>query len=306
MIIILILISSLTCETIIQADDFSWTSPNSLENRRGWVAAGLILINIKRNRESWAGLRENFVFMIDSLLSHTPNTNIHFIVITDEWTRNGILFNFNKTINLHARSPLSDAASLLSSSVSQFLTMNIIAKEDYHTRKRRKNLKLGRIRASYVDVTSLVSGEEELLSVFKANTDTDILNSPGNIKYFSTLFYIAPLYHKKFSALSRLVLLDTDLMFQSSIRDLWRQFLAFSPGQCIGLAPDLSPHYWHRLETLRGQRPDTDLGRPGPSSQGFNSGVALYDLSCLRDSQEYNEQLKPEQVRFVKQTNKDT
>ena len=99
MIIILILISSLTCETIIEADDFSWTSPNSLENRRGWVAAGLILINIKRNRESWAGLRENFVFMIDSLLSHTPNTNIHFIVITDEWTRNGILFNFNKTIN---------------------------------------------------------------------------------------------------------------------------------------------------------------------------------------------------------------
>ena len=192
MIIILILISSLTCETIFEADEFSWTSPNSLENRRGWVAAGLILINIKRNRESWAGLRENFVFLIDSLLSHTPNTNIHFIVITDEWTRNGILFNFNKNINLHERSLLSDAASLLSSSVSQFLTMNIIAKEDYHARKRRKNLKLGRYRASYVDITSLVSGEEELLSVFKANTDSDILNSPGNMNYFSTIFYIAP------------------------------------------------------------------------------------------------------------------
>ena len=174
--------------------------------------------------------------------------------------------------------------------------MNIIAKEDYHARKRRKNLKLGRYRASYVNIDSLVSGEDELLSVFKANTDLDILNSPGNMKYFSTLFYIAPLYHKKFSELSRLVLLDTDLMFQSSIRDLWRQFLAFSPGQCIGLAPDLSPHYWHRLETLRGQRPDTDLGRPGPGYQGFNSGVALYDLSCLRDSREYNEHLKPEQV----------
>ena len=193
----------------------------------------------------------------------------------------------------------SDAASFLSNSVSQFLSMNIIAKEDYHARKRKKNLRLGRYRASFVNINSLVSGEDELLSVFKANTDPDILNSPGNGKYFNDLFYIAPLYHTKFSSLSRLVLLDTDLLFQSSILDLWRQFLEFSPGQCIGLAPDLSPHYWHRLEAFRRLRPETDLGKPGPTSQGFNSGVVLYDLSCLRDSQEYNEQLKPEQVRKI-------
>ena len=92
MVIILILISSLTvvtCGTIIDADEISWTSPDILENRRGWVDACFILINIKRNRETWAGLRENFVFMIDSFLAFTPKTNIHFIVITDEWTRNG-------------------------------------------------------------------------------------------------------------------------------------------------------------------------------------------------------------------------
>ena len=184
--------------------------------------------------------------------------------------------------------------------------MNIIAKEDYHARKRKKNLRLGRYRASFVNINSLVSGEDELLGVFKANTDPDILNSPGNGKYFNDLFYIAPLYHTKFSSLSRLVLLDTDLLFQSSILDLWRQFLEFSPGQCIGLAPDLSPHYWHRLETFRRLNPDTNLGRPGPTSQGFNSGVVLYDLSCLRDSQEYNEQLKPEQVcKIVKHSYND-
>ena len=175
--------------------------------------------------------------------------------------------------------------------------MNIISMEDYHARKRKQNLRLGRYRASFVNINSLVSGEDELLRVFKANTDLDILNSPGNGKYIHDLFYIAPLLHKKFSALSRLVVLDTDLMFQSSILDLWRQFLAFSPGQCLGLAPDLSPHYWHRLEAFRRQEPDTELGRPGPGSQGFNTGVALYDLSCLRDSREYNEQLQPEQVR---------
>ena len=93
MVIFLILLSSLavTCDTIIDAEEISWTPPDSLEDRRGWVAAGLILINLKRNQDSWGKLRENCNFMIDSVLAYTPNTNIHFIVITDEWTRNGIL-----------------------------------------------------------------------------------------------------------------------------------------------------------------------------------------------------------------------
>ena len=91
-ILILLSIFALTCENIIDDDEISWTSPETLEDKRGWVTAGLILINIKRNKDSWTGLRENFVFMIDSLLSYTPNTNIHFIVITDDWTRNGRYF----------------------------------------------------------------------------------------------------------------------------------------------------------------------------------------------------------------------
>ena len=176
--------------------------------------------------------------------------------------------------------------------------MNIIAKEDYHARKRKKNLRLGRYRASFVNINSLVSGEDELLSVFKANTDPDILNSPGNGKYFNDLFYIAPLYHTKFSSLSRLVLLDTDLLFQSSILDLWRQFLEFSPDQCIGLAPDLSPHYWHKLESFRADNPDTSLGQPG-DRQGFNTGVALYHLECLRQSPLFADYTTPSEVKIV-------
>ena len=75
---------SVTCETILGDDEATWTPPGTLENRRGWVAAGLILINIKRDRETWAGFRENFVFMMDSLLPFTPHTNIHSFVITNQ------------------------------------------------------------------------------------------------------------------------------------------------------------------------------------------------------------------------------
>ena len=77
------------------------------------------------------------------------------------------------------------------------------------------------------------------------------------MKYLSSLIYIAPLYHKKFSALSRLVLLVTDLMFQSPIRDLWRQTLAFSPGQCsVSASPPTS-----RPTTGTGWRRSEAIGR---------------------------------------------
>ena len=80
---------SVTYDLILGDYEVTLTMQGSLENRRGWVAGGLILINIKRDWETWGRFRENFVFMMDSLLSYTPSTNIHFIVITDEWTRDG-------------------------------------------------------------------------------------------------------------------------------------------------------------------------------------------------------------------------
>ena len=63
--------------------------------------------------------------------------------------------------------------------------------------------------------------------------------------------------------------------------------------QCIGLASDLSPHYRHRLARYRRDHPSTEAGLPGPGRQGFNTGVALYDLSCLRASEEYSAALDP-------------
>ena len=66
--------------------------------------------------------------------------------------------------------------------------------------------------------------------------------------------------------------------------------------QCIGLASDLSPHYRHRLARYRRDHPSTEAGLPGPGRQGFNTGVALYDLGCLRASEEFSAALDPGQV----------
>ena len=69
-----------------------WTPPGQLQDSAGWVAAALILINIRRENSSsstWDLFSGNLVPMVDTLLASSPGTNIHFIVITDEWTLKG-------------------------------------------------------------------------------------------------------------------------------------------------------------------------------------------------------------------------
>ena len=151
--------------------------------------------------------------------------------------------------------------------------------------------------SSFVDIEDLVRSEREIIKTMKDHTDMKIVTSQHNEKYSHDLFYLAPLYHKKFSRLERLVVLDIDLGILTSIQDLYSQFDQFGSGdQCIGLAPDLSPHYWHKLESFRADNPDTSLGQPG-DRQGFNTGVALYHLHCLRQSPVFTDYTTPSEVK---------
>ena len=173
---------------------------------------------------------------------------------------------------------------MMENTVSLFITMNLIQQDGYFQRKRSKRKRLSRVKFSYVDIEDLVRDERDLIKTMKAHTDMNIVTSQHNEKYSHDLFYLAPLYHKKFTRLARLLVLDIDLGILTSVQDLYDQFDQFGSGdECIGLAPDLSPHYWHKLESFRAANPDTSLGQPGPG-QGLNSGVALYNLDCLRRS----------------------
>ena len=54
------------------------------------VVVGLILINIARKEnQTWSLFQDKLVPMMDSLLSRSYKTNIHFVVITDAWTLPG-------------------------------------------------------------------------------------------------------------------------------------------------------------------------------------------------------------------------
>merc|ERR1719195_459970 len=105
-----------------------------------------------------------------------------------------------------------------------------------------------------------------------------------NTKYQHDLFFIAPFYHREVtSTISKLIVIDIDLEFRIDLLELHSLFSEFRAGECVGIGPDLSPHYRNMAAAYRSTHPGTRVGQPG-RFQGFNSGVALYDLQCLRDS----------------------
>eukprot|EP00090_Calanus_glacialis_P035515 TRINITY_DN60619_c0_g1_i1.p1 TRINITY_DN60619_c0_g1~~TRINITY_DN60619_c0_g1_i1.p1 ORF type:complete len:215 (-),score=40.37 TRINITY_DN60619_c0_g1_i1:49-642(-) len=64
----------------------------------------------------------------------------------------------------------------------------------------------------------------------------------------------------------------------------------------IGIGLDLSPHYSSFLNTTYYKHhPQSNLGKPGPT-QGFNTGVVLYNLEAMRASHVYNSYLTVENV----------
>ena len=74
----------------VQAMKLEFSKPESIFNEDNVILMGITLINIKNETTSWNLFSENLVPMINSLLYFSPNTRIHFIVVTDKNTLEGI------------------------------------------------------------------------------------------------------------------------------------------------------------------------------------------------------------------------
>ena len=75
----------------VQAMKLEFSKPESIFNEDNVILMGITLINIKNETTSWNLFSENLVPMINSLLYFSPNTRIHFIVVTDKNTLEGKL-----------------------------------------------------------------------------------------------------------------------------------------------------------------------------------------------------------------------
>ena len=59
---------------------------------------------------------------------------------------------------------------------------------------------------------------------------------------------MAPFYHKIFPTLSKLIVTDVDVEFQCDPAELYDKFSEFSKDNIVGIANELSPHYYHMLQ----------------------------------------------------------
>jgi len=142
--------------------------------------------------------------------------------------------------------------------------------------KWRRIKSVPKIKYSYVDCENIVKIDPVFFKAMKSNSVQGNIATAG-VSYSEDLFYIAPIYHKAFSKLNKIIFLDSkDLEWRCDIFLLYQQFDYMGPEKLIAIAPDLTPHYRSELRYYIDQHPNTSLGQPGPATQGYNSGVVLY------------------------------
>ncbi|XP_053676229.1 xyloside xylosyltransferase 1 [Anopheles nili] len=130
----------------------------------------------------------------------------------------------------------------------------------------------------------------------------------------------------------RAILIDCDVVFRASVKELFDQFDAFAPDQLFGLAPELTPVYRHVLSRYRMANPQTLFGspyyldkvppagttpelpknparsnrKPAPNDSkqrhgypGLNSGVVMLHLERIRRSRLFEEIVKESTVKSM-------
>ena len=81
-------------------------------------------------------------------------------------------------------------------------------------------------------------------------TETDKIEVRTGDRFNDNMYYLAPFYHEIFPEMDKLIVLDSDLEFKVDPAELYDQFNHFSEDQLIGIANDLSPHYYQMLSKL--------------------------------------------------------
>ena len=208
----------------------------------------MIITNGKKDSDQlMIKITKNLNKMFSSLLKFNQRTPLHLIVITDEDTRH--LFK-----------------RILTQNVGKFLSESII--------QLTLNRNFPKIRVEFTKLTSITdkyrSDIDEMKKLFgfsdpdvKYVIKDEVVLVP-NTKYTHDLFFIAPFYHKEVTEdIGKLIVIDIDLEFRTDLRNLYRHFSKFSESEMIGLAPDLSPHYYQMSKTFRDHNPGTKIGAPG-------------------------------------------
>lgn len=226
--------------------------------------------------------------MFQTLLKHSTGTPLHFIIFTEEHSRPFI----TRTIK---------------EEIGRYLSEIVI--RNHFVSNIHLAYKIPKIRVEYVNLESMANKYREDIDEMKKYyghhfpEGTFFLPEDGkgpvmipNLKYTLDLFYVVPFYHKEISAeIEKIIVIDIDLEFRIDMLNLYKHFKKFTETEMIGVANDLTPHYFNLAKSYRKLNPETNIGSPG-RSQGFNTGVILYHLGKMRKSPIYAKEAKVNRI----------
>ena len=236
-------------------------------SNNSFINIGMIMINIKKTDDFSIESKWKMGRTFRSILDYSSGSPLHLIVVTD------------------VQSILS-AARFLSNMLGKYLSFSIIK-----TMTWRRKKEFPKVEVSYVNIDDIIDEDRDFFNAMKFNS------MDQKTKYRSDLFYIAPLYHKAFKKIKRLIFLDsTDLEFYDDILNLQLEFENMGE-KLFGVALDMSPHYRNLIAELGGHHQSL-LGLPGPK-QGLNTGVVLFQLEKMRQSKKLYPYLAPIVVRSL-------
>ncbi|XP_023325652.1 uncharacterized protein LOC111699263 [Eurytemora carolleeae] len=244
------------------------------------INLGLVLINTGLPSTSPDFRSDEFVYKsvrnLKGILALTGDRPIHFIIVTNP-------------------SSGSWAGQIISYCITRRLSLDIIQERWFRWRNKDR---LPPLKFSLVDSEEILNLNPDFIQGLFDNREP---STAEKNKYSSTLFYVAPLYHLAFKSLEKLLVIDSsDLEFLVDIAELYDEFneLEKDKKAIMSLGLDLAPHYYNQLGKYRRIHPNTEIGKPG-RFQGFNTGVVLYRLDRMRESEIYNKFLSSDRVSFL-------
>ena len=246
-----------------------------------YINLGFIMINLNQTTEN---LTDKFKHSVQktfySMLQYWSSAPLNLIVVTDERS-------------------VPSVASFLAGLLSKEVGLRVITTR---SRRWRRADSVPRVRVHFVNSMDIVQRNKPFVKRLQAVTLQYKENKTFvEDRYLADLFYIAPIYHLAFPALDSIIVIDiTDLDFHDSVELLQEELRQVRGGRLIGLGLDMAPSYYLQLGRYRFLHPGSELGYPGPS-QGFNTGVVLYNLAAMRRSQLYNSYLTPAMVNMLQE-----
>lgn len=201
--------------------------PGEVASAPDTITLAAIVINLSPAPHLDPGFASKLTHMLESLFTFASSTPIHLVILTN------------------ARS-VAAVASFLAALVGRLLATRAVLATSWRWTRRRA---LPPLRVTYVNAMAVVAEGEGFVRELQGLTVQAGLGvTQEEDRYMADMFYMAPLYHRAFTGLEELVVVDTDLQFHCDVAELWGQVRRVEEqGALVGVARDLAPSYHSML-----------------------------------------------------------